>query len=191
MTLPLPTLTIVIPALNEEAAIGRTIQRCLDAEEAIRLRGHVGAVEIIVVSDGSTDRTPQIAAEFRDRHPQVQLIVFEQNRGYGAAIKTGFATGTGELVSFLDADGTCDPQFFGELCAAIQSERADIALGDRMGPTSRMPRIRRLGNRLFALLLGFLSGEAVTDTASGMRVLWRRGLDDIYPLPTASISRQP
>jgi glycosyltransferase involved in cell wall biosynthesis len=113
----------------------------------------------------------------------VRLIVFEKNRGYGAAIKEGFRQSSGELVSFLDADGTCDPNYFGEMCAALHSEQAAVVLGSRMGPGNEMPRVRRLGNRLYALLLGSLSGRAVSDTASGMRVLRRDCLADLYPLP--------
>jgi glycosyltransferase involved in cell wall biosynthesis len=176
-----PILTVVIPALNEEEAIGDTIQRCLDAREHIREEGGVSDVEIVVVSDGSTDRTPQIAQEFADRDSSVRVVVFEENQGYGAAIKEGFRVGRGDLVGFLDADGTCDPRFFADLCAALAD--ADVALGGRLGPNSRMPAVRRLGNRIFALLLGFLSGEAVTDTASGMRVLKRAALTYLEPLP--------
>ena len=178
-----PCLTVVIPALNEEEAIGSTISRCLAATEEICDSGRLSEVEFIVVSDGSTDRTVEIARGFSDQHAQVKLIVFERNRGYGAAIKEGFRKGKGDLLAFLDADGTCDPRFFGELCSAIQGQEADIALGSRMGPASHMPFVRRLGNRIFALLLGFLSGEAVTDTASGMRVVRREALADLYPLP--------
>lgn len=176
-------LTVVIPALNEEEAIGSTIQRCLAASDEICEGGGIGEVEFIVVSDGSSDRTVEIAQELVGQHSQIKLIVFEQNRGYGAAIKEGFSKGKGDLVAFLDADGTCDPRFFGRLCSAMQNEAADIALGSRMGPDSHMPITRRLGNRIFALLLGFLSGEAVTDTASGMRVIRREALKDLYPLP--------
>jgi glycosyltransferase involved in cell wall biosynthesis len=178
-----PRLTVVIPALNEEEAIGGTISRCLAASHQIREEGRVSDVEVIVVSDGSTDRTVDIAREFANHHPEVRLVVFEENRGYGAAIKEGFRKGHGELVAFLDADGTCDPRFFGQLCSAIQTDAADIALGSRMGPDSHMPLTRRLGNRIFAVLLGFLSGEAVTDTASGMRVVRREALGELYPLP--------
>ena len=178
-----PCLTVVIPALDEEEAIGGTISRCLAAYDQICSEGLVREVEIIVVSDGSTDRTVEIAREFAEHNHQVKLVVFEKNRGYGAAIKEGFAQGKGELVAFLDADGTCDPLFFGELCSAIQVDTADVALGSRMGPDSHMPFVRRLGNRVFALLLGFLSGEAVTDTASGMRVVRRSALAELYPLP--------
>lgn len=173
------SLTIVIPALNEEAAIGSTIERCLAAKGEICATAGVDDVEIIVVSDGSTDRTAEIAQLFAG----VQVIVFPRNRGYGAAIKEGFRRGTGDLVSFLDADGTCDPRFFATLCRIVQETHADVALGSRLGPGSQMPTIRRLGNRIYAVLLGVLCGDLVTDTASGMRVIRRSSLDDLYPLP--------
>lgn len=172
-------LTIVIPALNEEDAIGSTIERCLSARETIVRDSPVDAVEIIVVSDGSTDRTAELAAGYED----VRVIVFEQNRGYGAAIKKGFDEGRGDLVAFLDADGTCDPNFFAPLCSALIDENAAVALGSRMGPQSRMPRVRRLGNRIYALILSALSNRVVSDTASGMRVLRRDALQQLYPLP--------
>jgi len=178
-----PLLTIVIPAFNEEDSIASTVQRCLEARERIRRVGDVRDIEVIVVSDGSTDRTADIAQEIARREASVRVIVFETNRGYGAAIKEGFQRSSGELVSFLDADGTCDPNYFGELCSALQSEHAAVVLGSRMRPGNRMPRVRRLGNRLYALLLGSLSGHAVTDTASGMRVLRRDALLELYPLP--------
>jgi len=178
-----PLLTIVIPALNEEESIGSTIQRCLEARERICRVGGVRDIEVVVVSDGSTDRTAAVTQEFVEREARVGLIVFEKNRGYGAAIKAGFERGTGELVSFLDADGTCDPTYFGELCQTLRAEHAAVALGSRMQPGNHMPRIRRFGNMVYAMLLGVLSGKAITDTASGMRVLRRDALTALYPLP--------
>jgi len=172
-------LTVVIPALNEEAAIGSIIERTLAARRGIVDNSPVREVEIIVVSDGSTDRTAEIAAGYDD----VRVIVFERNRGYGAAIKKGFEEGTGDIVGFLDADGTCDPRFFADLCNALIDEGADVAIGSRMGAQSRMPRIRRLGNRVYALILSMLSNRVVTDTASGMRVIRRAALPQLYPLP--------
>jgi hypothetical protein len=86
-------------------------------------------------------------------------------------------------VSFLDADGTCDPNYFGELCRVLQAEEASVAVGSRMQPGNQMPRLRRLGNTIYALLLGSLSGKAISDTASGMRVLRRDALSALYPLP--------
>ncbi len=172
-------LTIVIPAYNEEQAIASIIERTLTAREHIVRESPVREVDIVVVSDGSTDHTPDIAAQYDD----VTLVVFEKNRGYGAAIKKGFEVGSGDLVSFLDADGTCDPNFFADLCCMIVDEKADVAIGSRMHKQSQMPRIRRLGNRIYALLLSMLSNKIVSDCASGMRVIRRDALPLIYPLP--------
>jgi glycosyltransferase involved in cell wall biosynthesis len=179
----MPLLTIVIPALNEEESIGSTVQRCLEAREHICWAGNVRDVEVIVVNDGSTDRTAEIAGEIAARDPRVSVINFVKNRGYGAALKEGFRQGKGELVSFLDADGTCDPNYLANLCAALHDNGAAVVLGSRMGRGNQMPLVRRIGNFLYAALLGFLSGRAVTDTASGMRVIRRDALPDLYPLP--------
>jgi hypothetical protein len=69
------------------------------------------------------------------------------------------------------------------MCRAALDGDADMVLGSRLGPDSKMPRLRRLGNRLYAVLLGLLCGRYVTDTASGMRVIRRGALDLLYPLP--------
>ncbi len=172
-------LSIVIPALNEEEAIGSTVERCLAAREAIAANSPVDEVELIVVSDGSTDDTESIARRF----DEVTVLAFDRNRGYGAAIKAGFAQARGDLLGFLDADGTCDPLFFADLCNAVEREGVDVALGSRMGPQSEMPLIRTVGNTIFAWILGLLSKRTVRDTASGMRVIRRSALSGLYPLP--------
>ena len=174
------SLTIVIPALNEEEAIGQTISRCLEAREEVCRAGGLAEIELIVVSDGSTDRTAEIARSFADVH----LIEFPQNRGYGAAILEGFRQGRGTLLGFLDADGTCNPQYFGEMCRLIVEENAEIVLGSRLGPDSQMPAVRRIGNWLFAMLLGVLTGRSLTDSASGMRVMRREAIEQLLPMPS-------
>jgi hypothetical protein len=179
MTQPGPVLSIVIPALNEEAAIGATVERCLAARAQIVAESPVSDVEVIVVSDGSSDRTEAIARS----HDAVTVLAFDRNRGYGAAIKSGFAAARGDWVGFLDADGTCEPAFFATLCRALDAQRADIALGSRMGPGSAMPLVRTIGNTVFALILGVLSRQRIGDTASGMRVLRKSALPDLEPLP--------
>ena len=142
-------LMIAIPALNEEDSIESIIERSLAAREHIRANSPVTEVEIIVISDGSTDRTVERASKYKD---SIRLIVFPKNRGYGAAIKEAWVQSDGELVGFLDADGTCDPKFFAFLCQALIAGNKDVVLGCRLNPQSEMPRIRRLGNKLFALL---------------------------------------
>ncbi len=173
-------LSVVIPALNEEESIASIIERTLKAEPFIIENSPVTKVEIIVVSDGSTDKTVEIAQKYIS---QIKLIIFEKNKGYGAAIKKGWEEASGELLAFIDADGTCDPLFFTNLCNLLQDKNADIVLGCRINKDSKMPFIRRLGNFLFAKLLTFLSSKYVKDTASGMRVVKKSALSKIYPLP--------
>jgi len=173
-------LLIAIPALNEEESIAQTIQRSLAARELIIANSPVTEVEITVVSDGSTDRTVELASHYRDR---IHLIVFEKNRGYGAAIKEAWAQSDAELLAFLDADGTCDPNFFADLCTLIEREQADVVLGCRMNAQSSMPPLRRVGNTIFALILSLFSSKRVRDTASGMRVVRRSSLPSLLPLP--------
>ena len=132
------SLSIVIPALNEEEAIARTIERCLAAREQIKAAAGLDEIEVIVVSDGSTDRTVEIARSFAG----VKVIELIKNRGYGAAIQEGWRQGSGTLLGFLDADGTCDPRYFAEMARIAQRDSADVVLGSRMGPGSRMPRLR-------------------------------------------------
>lgn len=174
-------LHIVIPALNEEAAIVSIIERTLAARDTIVRSSPVTAVRITVVSDGSTDRTVERARRFV---PAIDFVVFERNRGYGAAIQDGWRRSDAALLGFLDADGTCDPQFFAELCRALARERADMAVGCRRHAGTRMPLPRRVGNALFAWLLTGISLARVRDAASGMRVVRREALQDLLPLPS-------
>jgi len=173
-------LLIVIPALNEEQSIESIIQRSLEARAQIIEGSPVTAVDITVVSDGSTDRTVERARRYAD---SVKLIVFEKNRGYGAAIKEAWRQSDADLLGFLDADGTCDPRFFGDLCRTLVSEEADVVLGSRLNQASQMPLVRRVGNRGFAGLLRALSSSRVRDTASGMRVVRRTSVGRLLPLP--------
>ncbi len=173
-------LLIVIPALNEEASIEAIIRRALAARAEILARAPVTAVDITVVSDGSTDRTAELAARYTE---WIRLVVFDRNRGYGAAIKTAWAESDAEILGFLDADGTCDPRFFAPLCQTLVHQQADVVLGCRLNARSRMPALRRAGNQLFAALLTLLSSSPVRDTASGMRVVRRAALPRLLPLP--------
>ena len=92
-------LLIAIPALNEEGAIAGVIERCLAARSAIITGSPVTEVDITVVSDGSTDRTAELASVFADR---IHVTVFEANRGYGAAIKTAWRDSDAELLGVMD-----------------------------------------------------------------------------------------
>jgi len=174
-------LLIAIPALNEEQSIRSTIQRCLEATPGILDNSPVTDVEVTVISDGSTDRTVERAREFGSL---INLIEFTRNQGYGAAIMGAWSGSEADLLGFLDADGTCDPNFFAELCRNLVEQDADVALGCRINRNSKMPFVRRLGNMIFAALLSAFSSKIVKDTASGMRVVRRSALEQLYPLPS-------
>ncbi|HEY0548009.1 MAG TPA: glycosyltransferase family 2 protein [Verrucomicrobiae bacterium] len=171
--------TLVIPALNEEEALPSTLERALAARHEVLAKTPVAEMSIVLVNDGSTDATRSIA----DRYQEVIKIHFEKNRGYGAAIKAGFRATGAHLLGFMDADGTCDPRFCVELINAVLNEDADMSVGSRMNESSKMPVIRRLGNSIFARLIGTVSGKKLTDCASGMRVLRRSSLRQMHPLP--------
>jgi len=171
-------LSIVIPAYNEEKGIAEIAARVLSIESALKKVG-VEQLELLVVDDGSKDRTAKVAAGIQG----VSLIRHPQNKGYGAALKTGFSKASGELIGFLDADGTYPPEYFPQLCR-VALNGTDLVIGSRMaGEDSKMPFTRRVGNLFFANLLTLLGRQKVTDSASGMRVFKREILEHIYPLP--------
>jgi glycosyltransferase involved in cell wall biosynthesis len=171
-------LSVVIPAYNEENGIADIINRVLAVRPALENVGVVGP-EVIVVDDGSKDRTTEIVRTYSE----VRLIRHQKNRGYGGALKTGFANAEGNLLSFLDADGTYPPEHFPQLCQAVFSG-AEVAVGSRMaGAKSEMPKTRRLGNLIFAKLVSIIGNQKITDSASGMRVFRREVLERLYPLP--------
>lgn len=172
-------LSIVIPAYNEEGGIAEIIERVLPIRSALADVG-VDGMELIVVDDGSRDRTAEITATY----PEVQLIRHKQNQGYGAALKTGFGKAKGDLLGFLDADGTYPPEHFPELCRVAMAEGADLVIGSRMsGADSEMPVVRRVGNLIFANLVSLLGNRRVSDSSSGMRVIRQDALAQLYPLP--------
>ena len=148
-------LTVVIPAYNEEKGIAQIMTRTLAVRDALKAAG-VDGFELLVVNDGSRDQTRQVAEELAEKYPDVRVINHPVNRGYGAALKTGFSQARGELIGFLDADGTYPPESFPDLCRVAMSD-GDLVIGSRMaGAEGKMPAVRRIGNWLFATLLSCL-----------------------------------
>lgn len=172
------TLSVVVPAYNEEDGISAIVERVLAVRAPLAEAGM--DLELIVVDDGSSDRTVEIV---RAREG-VTLICHERNAGYGAALKTGFARARGGWLGFLDADGTYPPEHFPHLCRVALAEQADLVVGSRRsGAESGMPLTRRVGNLLWSNLLTLLGNHRVVDPASGMRVIRREVLPRLYPLP--------
>lgn len=171
-------LSVVIPAYNEEKGIAEIAERVLSVKGSLQASG-VEDLELLVVDDGSADNTAGVAEEING----VRLIRHEKNKGYGAALKTGFSKANGELIGFLDADGTYPPEYFPKLCEKVLNG-SDLVIGTRLsGTESKMPLTRRVGNFFFATLLTLLGRQKVSDSASGMRVFKRSILERIYPLP--------
>jgi glycosyltransferase involved in cell wall biosynthesis len=173
--------SLVVPALNEEEAIASTLRRALAARARVLAETPVTAMTVVFVNDGSTDGTQTIVDQ--PEFAEVVKVRFEKNRGYGAAIKAGWRAADAGLLGFMDADGTCDPEFCVPLIQRLLETDADIVLAARLGPDTKMPLIRQLGNRLFAGLLGAVSGQDLTDSASGFRILRRDSLRLLTPLP--------
>lgn len=172
------TLSVVIPAYNEEGGIAAIAQRVLAIKNDLQKVG-IDDMELLVVDDGSQDQTAHIVGRIEG----LRLIQHTHNKGYGAALKTGFNQAKGELIGFLDADGTYPPEFFPQLCVEALNG-SDLVIGSRMsGADSQMPITRRIGNLFFANLLTLIGRQPVSDSASGMRVFKREVLEQIYPLP--------
>ncbi|MEJ2600886.1 MAG: glycosyltransferase family 2 protein [Anaerolineales bacterium] len=172
------TLSVVIPAYNEEQGIAEIIQRVLAVRDDLKQAG-VDQMELLVVDDGSHDRT----AEITESIAGATLIQHPHNKGYGAALKTGFANAKGDLIGFLDADGTYPPEYFPKLCRAAL-DGSDLVIGSRMaGEDSQMPLTRRVGNLFFATLLSIIGRQRISDSASGMRVFKRHVMELVHPLP--------
>jgi len=170
--------TVVIPAYNEEDGIAEIANRVLSVRQPLQEIG-IDDLELLVVDDGSSDRTVEIARSIEG----VTIVQHPQNRGYGGALKTGFSQASGELIGFLDADGTYPPEYFPQLCQAALNG-ADLVVGSRRGGAeSHMPPMRKLGNFIWSNLLTILGNQRIQDPASGMRVFKRAILDQVYPLP--------
>jgi glycosyltransferase involved in cell wall biosynthesis len=161
---PLPfKLTIVVPVFNEE----RTIRRVLDSLVAQPLPGEV---EIIVVDDGSTDRTQEILqATWHTRHVGVR---HEVNRGKGAAVRSGIALASGTHLLVFDADSEYDPADIPSLIAPILGGRAEVVYGVRVRGGGTFPSLLNvIGNRVMTAAANALYGSAITDLHTCLKLV--------------------
>ena len=173
-------LSVVVPVYNEEEGIRDFLRRVLQLPQVMRRETDLSSLEILVVDDGSTDGTGEILQE----QEGILLLRHEKNRGYGAALQTGFRRASGDLVGFLDADSTCRPESFVTLYQMLLQERADLAIGSRLNSESRMPLLRKWGNRFYARVIWLLTGRRICDPASGMRLFQAKLLPELMLLPS-------
>ena len=179
---PITSLSYVVPAYNEEERLAESLQKLI-AYAAAQPYG----VDIIIVDDGSTDRTAEIAnasiAELPDG-VTARVVVHEANRGKGAAVRTGALTATGDVVLYLDADLATAPEETQKLLDAF-TPGVDIAIGSRVKPgggdmRASQPAWRRIGGRMFGVLRRRLLLPDIKDTQCGFKAFTRRAATDIF-----------
>jgi glycosyltransferase involved in cell wall biosynthesis len=164
-------VTVVVPAFDEEDAIEGVVARLSGLGLSV-------PVEILVVDDGSKDGTVAVLERIAPRYPGLRVLRNEQNRGYGSALKTGFANATHEVVVITDADGTYPENRIAELLARVDAG-AEMAVGARTGPEVEVPLLRRPAKAFLRLLASYLAGVRIPDLNSGLRAI-RRDLVKTY-----------
>jgi dolichyl-phosphate beta-glucosyltransferase len=175
-----PTYSIVIPAYNESARLGATLERVLGY-----IHGQGWNVEVIVVNDGSRDNTAEIVRAFASKDPCVRLIENPGNRGKGYSVRNGMLNSQGRIVLFSDADLSSPIEEAPKLFHALE-QGADIAIGSRWlrseTQTQRQPLHRQLFGRIFNLALRLTLGLHFKDTQCGFKAFKREALETIFPL---------
>lgn len=150
-------VTIIIPAYNEEASIGQVVENIKEQMKRIDVR-----YELIVVDDGSKDKTAEIAKAHHCR-----VIKQNRNLGYGASLKTGILNARYEQIVITDADGTYPPENIPEIVEKLQN--ADMVVGARISQNVNIPLIRRFPKWILKKLAGYITGETIPDLNSGLR----------------------
>ena len=170
-------LSIIIPVFNEEKTVIHVLQ-CVIAQSLGKI-----AKEIIVIDDGSKDKTAQKIEDFlqKVKPKELQFIKHANNQGKGAAIKTGIDTATGDYIVIQDADLEYDPKFLPELLKPILSGKADIVYGTRL---NRLPNFKKeeknfqffmhyMGNRFLSLITSILYLTWITDMETCYKIFPR------------------
>jgi len=151
------SLSVVVPAYNEEKTIGRVVASLLALQELL---------EIVVVNDCSTDKTAAILAELSAQHEQIKVATHEKNMGKTEALKTGFRLTRGEIVIVQDADLEYDPQEIPGVIAPIVNGTADVVFGSRFlvrKATRVLYFYHYLGNKFLTFLSNLATNINLTD----------------------------
>jgi glycosyltransferase involved in cell wall biosynthesis len=161
-------ILVLIPAFNEEGQIFSVIQL---------VRKEIPEAQVLVVNDGSSDRTEQKALA-----SGAKVLSHPFNMGYGVALQTGYkyALKYGfDYVLQMDADGQHDPRYLQILLSEVKDEKADVAIGSRfLGKGEyQAPLLRRMGTYLFGFIASLLSGQKFTDPTTGYQALGHRAIE--------------
>ncbi len=165
-------LSIVLPCFNEELNIERTV-----LETKSWLQSKSGAWEIVVVNDGSRDKTDEVLKRLRQDTPNLQTVTHEINRGYGAAVRSGCDAAKGDIIGFMDSDGQFDAHDFNLLLPKLSE--TSFVTGRRRKRAD--PLIRKLNAKLFGLLSWLVLGIWVRDINCAMKVFTKETWGMIRP----------
>jgi len=165
-------ISVVMPVYNEAATIQRIVDRVLAAPFNL---------ELIIIDDGSTDGTSAALKTVSDAVSQVRVLTHETNRGKGAALRTGFAAATGDLILVQDADLEYDPGQYPSLLQPLLDDEADVVFGSRFGGQHHRKRYfwHTLGNWLLTTISNWKTGLKLTDMETCYKVFPRKLLDRI------------
>ena len=158
------SLTIIVPAYNEEESVVQTITQLYPYTEN-------EGVALMVVNDGSNDRTAEILAEVQPDYPRMTVVHLPVNKGYGAALKTGLRAAQTELVAITDADGTYPNERLMELAELCVDK--DMVVGARIGADVRYSKIRAIPKIFLTRWVSWIAKQKVPDINSGLRVFRR------------------
>lgn len=175
-------LSIIIPAYNEEPNLGQTLE-----DIASYLNQSNENYEVIVVNDGSTDKTAEIAKEKAGLFKNLRLLENPGNRGKGYAVKNGVLQAHGELVLFMDADNSTRINQLPKLVEAIKQGN-DIAIASRRIPGAEIdiwqPLHRRIMGNFYILATRLILGTNVRDFNCGFKLFTKRSAQKLFPLIT-------
>jgi len=166
-------LTVIIPAYNEESNLQQTIEEINES---------IDRCNILVVNDGSSDGTGRILDKLKKEHKNLSAVTHPKNRGYGAALVTGFLKADTKYLAFLDADRTYPAKYIPRLLTIQKKYNLDSVWCNRFGnKKNEMPLIRKIGNKLLSFLFFLMTFRHVPDVCSGERLFTKEGLMKINP----------
>jgi glycosyltransferase involved in cell wall biosynthesis len=173
-----PLLSVVVPVFNLAETIGENVRTIRQQVEAALGR----PIELIVVSDGSSDRSEERVLE--DDPELARVIHYDRNLGKGYAVRTGALAARGRFVSFVDADLDVDPAALAEFLRLAEGESLDIVIGSKRHPDSQVhyPRSRRVGSWFYQQLVRLLFQLDVRDTQVGLKLFRREVAEAVFPL---------
>src|SRR3989339_928529 len=171
-------LSVIIPAYKEEKNIEATIKNV-----ALELKKLEYPSELLIIVDGSPDKTEELAAKEASNYNFVEVLSYTPNRGKGYALTYGVKHARGELVTFFDAGGDYHPNHIDRYVKLLEAFDADMVVGSKLHPASNInyPFKRRVMSRIYRLMNRILFNIDVKDTQTGLKLAKTKVLDNILP----------